>query len=207
MIVYLSGVSGTGKTTLGNNLVENLRKKLYDSEFISFSGKVLWEAYGIKNHADLIQKGKLQPNWLYEYQLALLNQRKNVLSSLKPDVIYVTDRSPIDNLVYTISELSDVLPKELLDDYIYKCQEVLNMHPYVLGLHNFNPGISITDDSFRIVSPFYQVMIDAIFKLVVWEYNLLNVCKGCVVKLEHGEYDTNLYKMLNATYSEFIKRY
>lgn len=207
MIVYLSGVSGTGKTTLGNNIVENLKRKIFDSEFISFSGKVLWEAYGISSHADLIQKGKLQPNWLYEYQLALLNQRINVLNTLDPEMIYVTDRSPVDNLVYTISELSDVLPKELLDDYIYKCQEALNMHPYVLGLHNFNPGIFITDDSFRIVSPFYQVMIDAIFKLVVWEYNLLNVCKGCVVKLEHGEYDTNLYKMLNAIHAEYNKRY
>jgi deoxyadenosine/deoxycytidine kinase len=212
MIVYISGVSGVGKTTLAQNLLKKLTEEksihFYRAnkiEFISFSAKELWSKHNIKNHQDLISRGKSDINFLWSFQLELLEYRANIIKNLDPHSIYITDRSPIDNLVYTISEVSNTELSNRIPEYVKICEELLNQHPYIFSLHDFNPDNTIQDDSYRITSPYYQLMINSIFKAVVWDFNLLNLCRGCVIKLQHGEYDTNLFKLFNETYAAHLK--
>lgn len=174
MIIALSGVSGVGKTTLGEKIADKL-----SIPFISGSAKVLWDKHDIKNHAHLIQKTMSDTNWGYSFQMELLDVRLNVIKENKE---FVTDRSPIDNLVYFLAQLSPFITEEMTQQYILACQNVYQYINHQIYLE-YSKAIELEDDQARITNRYYQNMMHALFEQVIYDKNYLNICKGCVISI------------------------
>ena len=68
MKIFISGVSGVGKTTMAKQI-----SKDYKIPFIEGSSKVLWDKYNIKSHIELIKKTYLEPQFGLDFQNELLD--------------------------------------------------------------------------------------------------------------------------------------
>lgn len=182
--IFICGASGTGKTTLANRI-----SKVLDIPFISTSGKALWKTYNIDSHKHLIEKTLADPlGFGFDYQMELLLLRKERLKNMDS---FVTDRSPIDNLVYFISQLGSFMTENDMKQYMSICEESLQI--YTNGIFiPFNKSIPLEDDGARITNRYYQQYINSIFNLVIYDENYLSLCKNCIIKIE----DWNLNRRL-----------
>lgn len=177
MIVFLSGPSGIGKTTMAEKLAQE-----YKIPFLVGSAKVLWEKYGIESHLDLIEKSDRDPQFALSFQYALLEYRTN---QIKENSNFVSDRSPLDNLVYFLNQLSHKVGKDETMKYIKACEKAYPKTRYLqvyLGLNNEMALQGIENDGFRIDNPYYQLMMDSIFKGVIAN-NWLSIRPGCILPL------------------------
>ena len=161
MKIFISGVSGVGKTTMAKQI-----SKDYKIPFIEGSSKVLWDKYNIKSHIELIKKTYLEPQFGLDFQNELLDYRKNLIE--KNDS-FVSDRSPLDNLTYFLLQVSDKLGSNETLKYIEKCNEAYpNKYIQVYLGFNYNMGKEFFEnDGFRINNIYYQFMVDAVFRQII----------------------------------------
>lgn len=174
--IAICGPSGSGKTTLAKGIAAEL-----GIPFVSTSGKSLWDKYGIKSHQDLIQKTFIDLDWGFRYQYELLELRRNELKGYNE---YVTDRSPVDNFIYTLLQLSHVLTKEALDNYLEQCVMLLNSQVDVLIYSTFMDVFTdtIENDGYRVTNPYYQMLVDNTFNRVLTsQENIMSICKDCLI--------------------------
>lgn len=151
--IYISGTSGTGKTTLAKYL--SMR---YRIPFVSSSAKEIWEQYGVKNHQELIAMTMKDPKLGLKFQNHLIEHRLEKLEGLDQ---YVTDRGPLDNLVYFMSQCSSQLSEEDTMNYIQACRDA-----YPLGftqIYLTNNPLEMEVDGYRIDNRYYQTMVDVLY--------------------------------------------
>lgn len=110
--IYVTGASGTGKTTLCKG-VDSVTKS--EIPFISTSAKKIWPAFGLKTYQNVIDLITDEPNLGFKYQKCILNNR---VKSLIDNDNFITDRSPIDNLAYIYLQLSDKIEPKLIEELI-----------------------------------------------------------------------------------------
>jgi len=163
--IFICGPSGTGKTTLAKWI-----SATYRIPFISTSGKALWGDFDIHSHAELINLCNKDKAFAEEYQWHLLRYRNKALRNVDE---FVTDRSPIDNLVYFLLQVSPNITKESTISYIKACEEAIAYGNKIIYLPFINE-IDIENDGYRITNPYYQNCISSIFDYVI-EGNLLNI--------------------------------
>ena len=186
--IFICGPSGVGKTTLANRI-----SKVLDIPFISTSGKALWKTYNILSHKHLIEKTLDDPlGFGFDYQMELLLLRKERLKNLES---FVTDRSPIDNLVYFISQLGSFVNEDDMKKYMSLCEEALTIYNKGIFIP-FDKSIILEDDGARITNRYYQQYINGIFNLVIYEENYLSVCKSCIVKIDEWNLNRRLEKVI-----------
>ncbi len=164
MKVFISGISGIGKTTLA----ETISKKHEDMPFIIGSTKILWEKYNITSHKDIIKMCNEDPTLGMAFQMEVLDYRMEMANTHKN---FISDRSPVDNIVYTLTQLSHKVSDELMLEYINKAK-IIYQKPDVRHIHlgaNYHTirTKGIEDDNMRITNQYYQFMINNIFSMVL----------------------------------------
>jgi len=159
MKIFISGVSGTGKTTLAKYISQR-----YRIPFIEGSSKVLWAKHGITKHSDIIAHSTEDPKWGLDFQTALLNYRGKSIEGFDD---FVTDRSPLDSMVYFLLQNAPHLTKDVTDEYFESCK-----NSYPLGSRQILLELCTEDDmvfendGMRIDNPHYQMVVNSVFSLM-----------------------------------------
>jgi adenylate kinase family enzyme len=159
--IYISGVSGTGKSTLAKHFAE-----VFKIPFVETSTKPLWPKYGIKSHQELIQKATIDPVFGIDFQFELLEFREQML---KDHENFITDRSPIDNLVYFLGQNSAFATETQTEEYVIRCTKLLDQGSHCIFL-KFTPDIPLENDGMRVVNRYYQIYSDNVFEHVLQMY-------------------------------------
>lgn len=179
--IMLCGPSGTGKTTLAQWIA-----KKYDLKFIPTSSKVLWKKYGIADHAHLIRKSIGSPMWGYKFQEELLDYREDVMAK---NFNYITDRSPIDNMVYFLLQVTPHISYKLTENYIDRCKSLIdrnNHNEWLFHLPFNKEVIKLEDDKARIINPIYQECTQLYF-----DYCIAQIDKT-IIKLDTWDFEKKI---------------
>lgn len=199
MKIIISGPSGSGKTTLAEYI-----SKRYMIPFVTTSAKTLWKKYDIKSHKGLITKCTHDLDFGIKFQEELLNMRAEIDAK---SMTYVSDRGPIDNMVYFLMQLSPYLDDETIENYMWRCRDLVHAMGFYkqividIGSPEGLPEV-IPHDGFRISSKYYQCMSNRIFRYIV-EEDWLSV--PSIVTISKWDWDTrvnivdNLFKEENKT--------
>lgn len=183
--IYICGPSGVGKTTLAKAISEK-----YNIPFVSTSGKSLWAMFNINSHKELIDRTAADPmGFGMNYQIALLEQRTAAIDGYSQ---FVTDRSPIDNLVYFLAQVASHATEEQTKKYIDVCELSMKRANKVIYIP-FTREILLEDDGARIVNGYYQEYITSVFDLVI-KKNYLNFCRGnnCFKRITDWNWDKRI---------------
>lgn len=164
MRLFISGVSGIGKTTLAQRVSQE-----YDIPFIVGSTKMIWHKYGIKSHKEIISMCINQPKIGYQFQMEIIDYRLEMMQTHKE---FVTDRSPVDNVVYMLTQMGHTLTEDEFYSYLEKAKIAYNNFEDVKHLHlaaNYNTlnSLAIEDDNMRISSRYFQLTINSVFEMVI----------------------------------------
>lgn len=155
--IFISGPSGSGKTTLAKYIAAR-----YRIPFVNGSSKVLWKQYGITSHSDLITKCNNDPEMAIKFQFELLEYRNENLTGKSE---FVTDRSPLDNLVYYLLQVSHLQNTETTKEFVIACSDVMHrfdFHQIYLDIRH--TPYQLENDGMRVHNEYYQNMVDSIFK-------------------------------------------
>jgi hypothetical protein len=183
--IGISGPSGTGKTTLAQYISKN-----YDIPFITTSTKPLWDKHGITSHLELIQKTVTEPSWGMDFQKELLEWRSAKLEGVHS---FVTDRTPIDNLVYFLLQCSSNQSDENIRKYILDCGRSLYVYTGFIALP-FNNSTILENDGKRVPSRYYQEFVNHNFDLALGflrEY----LTKSKTISLHEWDFETRRLKV------------
>lgn len=163
MKILLSGISGIGKTTMANILAQK-----YNLPFIIGSSKVLWKKYHIDSHRMLIDRCNSSNQFALDFQYELLEYRKNEMAKYDR---FVTDRGPLDNLVYFLLQLSHNVSQFQTAKYIEACIDSLPKDSLQIYF-KFDPMVlksmdHLENDGARIINNYYQMMVASVFNMVL----------------------------------------
>lgn len=160
------GSSGSGKTTL----VQWVHKE-FGIPWINGSSGVLKTPKQIKSlkdlvgeydgHKDVIKLGFLNPEFGRKNQEIILSQRIKLIEG-NPE--FITDRSPIDNIVYAMTQVAAMQSEAWCKSFIklaFGGMEDLTHIIYVKAVQPKEFGIE--DNNSRVANRYYQKTIDAVF--------------------------------------------
>ncbi len=149
--IAMAGPSGVGKTTLSEWIA-----KEFGIPFVTSSTKPLWDKHNIHTHQELITRTILNPQWGLDFQYELLEVRQNIIDK-NPQ--FVTDRSPVDNLVYFLMQNTPHIGEEATQAYIQLCTEALAKLNGLIQIP-FGDHIVLEDDGKRISNKYYQMSVN-----------------------------------------------
>lgn len=185
MKILLTGASGAGKTTLAKHLAWK-----HDIPFISGSSKDLWPKYGIKTHLELIQACQQDSEFAQSFQYELLYHRNKQVEGLKS---YVTDRTPMDNLLYYTLQVSHLVDTDSHRNYVKVCLDSMPKDDYHLFLLNV-PTHNLEDDGMRVNNVFYQLFCEntLLYLLRIYLTQIENPNKFPFTVLKEWDWSTRL---------------
>lgn len=154
--IGICGPSGTGKSTLAKHISEK-----YGVPFITTSTKPLWDKYCIESHQDLINKTLSDLTWGLKFQNEVLDYR---IKMMEENPIFVTDRTPIDNLVYFLLQNTHLVKESETEEYALRCRFALEKMNGLICLP-FTEEIKLSDDGARITNKYYQSVVNHVFHL------------------------------------------
>ena len=159
--IFITGASGTGKTTLGKTIQES-----FGIPFISTSAKVVWPLFGFKDHKSAHRQSCYDPRVGNQYQHEVLKQRVGALEGKES---FVSDRSPFDNYAYYLMQIGYL--NNAFENNIFRkmCEDNLYLADALIFLR-FPDNIELEEDGFRIPNPDYQRMVDAVINLSITKY-------------------------------------
>lgn len=168
--IYLSGPSGTGKTTLAVELAKRLHLP-----YITTSGSVLWKKYGITKHSDILKLSQEKPSVGFQYQFDLLKHRYDTLSTYVDG--FVTDRSPVDNIAYYLIQNSAFLSNCTTTDYIKFAAGTMNdlstekgdSMIIMVGIPK-SVDFKIEDNKHRILNIYFQELVELVMRNTMDKY-------------------------------------
>lgn len=180
MRILICGPSGVGKTTLAKCISVE-----YKLEFVSTSSKALWKTYGIVDHEAIIKMGINNPMRAYKFQMDLLDIREKLMERDN----FVTDRSPVDNLVYYLMQVAPFVDEKLTVEYIDRCNSLLTfldedgdgdargpeaMSTYLIPIE-YQAEMDVERDGFRIPNKIFQQCTQLYFNYCLsnWFGNLM----------------------------------
>ena len=152
--IGICGPSGTGKSTLAKYISEK-----YEVPFVTTSTKPLWEKHYITSHESLINKTLSDPKWGLQFQHEVLDYRIKMMDE-NPN--FITDRTPIDNLVYFLLQNTHSVSANDTEEYILRCKFALEKMNGLICLP-FSEEIPLSDDGARITNKYYQYTVNGTF--------------------------------------------
>src|ERR1017187_4913880 len=145
--VGISGASGTGKSTLAQYISGQ-----HAIPFISTSTKPLWPKYKVNSHEELIMMALKNPQMGMDFQWEVLEYRRKLLTN---EAAFVTDRTPVCNVVYFLMQNSFMISEPETRKYIDACNEALkDLFTGIIFLP-FNGHIVLENDGNRVNSKYY----------------------------------------------------
>lgn len=168
MKIAFTGTSGSGKTTL----VKWVSKEFKLQHISGSAGDMSTQAdkeyfknkfgYFGEGHLDVIKFSAISPFFAFENQE---RNRWNRNKLIQENDNFVTDRSPLDNLVYCIAqagfhkEISD----NMIENFAYNCLLTWGELTHVIYVKAVQPH-GIEDNGSRISNKWYQQASDAQFE-------------------------------------------
>jgi deoxyadenosine/deoxycytidine kinase len=192
MKVNICGASGVGKTTLAKWIADE-----YKVPFIVNSAKPLWDKHNIKGHLDLIRKCNDNPQFGIDFQYELLEMRRENTKGLES---FVTDRSPIDNVVYFLMQVSTYVNENECENYIKSAIEILNEHEDNFLVYLPFTNTIVDNDGARITNKFFQHTVDAVFSYMYDNYVINKIVHSESIKLDKWDFEERKKIMI-----EFLK--
>ncbi len=178
--IFITGPSGMGKTTLATHIEQN-----HGIPFISTSAKDIWPRYGFTSHQDCHRVSALKPEIGLDYQLDILNQR---IAALLVEEEFVCDRSPLDNFVYFMLELSPYVSIQETEAFIEKCREAMKLGTALITIP-YDSNIRL-DDGMRITNTYYHQMVSCVHHWAILGKDI-NICKlDKKLNLNHWDWGT-----------------
>jgi len=172
--IALCGSSGCGKTTLAKALSPIVgipytpmsQKGIFSSETIEkFREQTNNNYFTEISHQMIIYLSHRFPNFGINFQFELLKER--TLRILENET-FITDRSPVDNLVYFLLQCGPYASNQQVNAFIRKAQKSIENVDAIILLHqNPEKGYVIEDDGSRIINNEYQKMVDSVFEYVI----------------------------------------
>jgi len=186
------GPSGVGKTTIALYISER-----YNIPFVNTSASKIWPKYGFNDHEDAHRASALNPSKGLDYQLDIINDR--YLALFKEEE-WVCDRSPIDNFIYFMLEISPYMDQGITEQFINKCKQTMELGN-VLIIIPFTKNIKL-EKSHRITNPYYHQMFSILMEWVLWskDINISKIDRTLVL----NQWDFNLRKQI---VDEWVKKW
>lgn len=167
MRVAFTGASGAGKTTLVKFVSNTYRlpwlngssgdlKTVSDTRQLTRKGLVQG-----RGHRDVIQSGHANPQASWENQTAILVRRAELLYQENE---FVTDRSPIDNVVYMLMQSSMYRSEQDVEKFIFEAGKHLPRITHLIQVRTFG---QTEDNGSRVPNIFFQEMVEAVFDHVI----------------------------------------
>lgn len=145
MKIGLFGASGTGKTTMAKHIEQITGKKI---PYVSCAASDLFPKYGFKTHRDVLNADQ---STALAFQMDLLQFRKD---KLKGHDSFITDRTPMDNATYFLTQSAPNLSNAVVKEYMSLCEESLN--DYDLLVHMPVNTFKWEDEGKRVESEDYH---------------------------------------------------
>lgn len=181
--IFISGPSGSGKTTLAKYIAAR-----YRIPFVDGSSKVLWKRYGIESHADLITKCSNDPEMAIKFQFELLDYRMEAIQGKSE---FVTDRSPLDNLVYYLLQISHMQNTDTTREFVEACSDSMHRFGFIqIYLDIKGTPYDLENDGMRVHNEYYQEMVDAVFKQLIRDNTLFS--KALVTSVNEWEWESRV---------------
>lgn len=174
--IALCGASGSGKTTLAGLLAEKTKLPFYPSsaglalpkeEVDRLVKEYGWEQNG---HSELIRLSNIKPAFGADFQETLLKTRVNFIQN-HPE--FIIDRSPIDGVVYALSQIGHLYAEEEFNGFIAMAVGAVSMNiDLVVHCRSRAPKIEVNGSRIanthfqRLSSNTYNYVIDTYFKKV-----------------------------------------
>lgn len=161
------GTGGTGKTTLATSLSQHYEANFPGKglPFVSTSGSSLFDKYGVSSHTDLLRIASTNINKVIDYQYDLLEYSHDKLSKYDS---FITDRSPVDNLVYFFLQCAPYISEKRTQDYINKCRE-LYLDSLGFFIQKIPPNNNI-NNGVRVDNRAFQEMGSSVFSFIIKNY-------------------------------------
>lgn len=174
MRIAFTGASGAGKTTMVHYV-----RDTYSIPWIDGSSGIIKtqqdqldiQGMGLKlgkGHAEVIKSGHMFPDAAWVNQRRILDRRADLFNY---NDSFVTDRSPIDCIVYAIMQCGPYVKQEDLKELIDKATRVLKRLDYLIYVR---PLSFVQDNGSRIANLYYQMAVDAVFYRVLDQIYELN---------------------------------
>ena len=171
MKLAFTGSSGSGKTTLVHYVKESYNLKWLNGssgDIKNEDQQTFLKARGMNvgnGHAEIIRAGHENPVVGVFNQDFILQAR---LDLIKSNDNFVTDRSPIDNIVYYIMQCGPYVTEKDTAEFIDKALQGLQELTHLIYIPAMLPQIE--DNGSRIANTHYQSAVDAVFKMVLIKY-------------------------------------
>lgn len=153
--IFITGAAGVGKTTLARRIAKRM-----GIPFVSTSAKDgVWPKYGIKRYSEAHRLCVHDQFQAISYHREIFHKR---LASLEGRISWVTDRSPIDTLAYTMLQASHHdIDDEIINGMIDEFKEALGKSNLIIYLY-LTPEVILENDGYRVLNKLHQSTVDAL---------------------------------------------
>lgn len=183
--IFITGASGTGKTTLARWISINS-----GLPFISTSAKEVWPNFGITDHKSAITKSYQNPEFCMKYQWAVFGLR---YGATRKKTAFVTDRSPFDIYAHFMLQGGELTDYDRARIFASTVGKGFKFGDLIIFLR-FNGDTVLEDDNKRIMNRDTQCIVDGAINTVI-EHELI-IPKSKVAILEIGDWDLDKRKII-----------
>ena len=158
--VLITGPSGMGKTTLAKYLAERFNVPFINVGMVSN----ICKCHGLKTHKEVIEYSKENPNMGGQLQIELMASRSTMFFKHQASG-FVTDRGPIDSLVYSELQVAQYMPEgnhRFMEFMIKQATSDIRAFTHVI-LIPWIDGWEIENDGVRVVDPEFQKQCSEIY--------------------------------------------
>ena len=202
MKIAFSGPSGLGKTTLCKFVKENMGVPWTSVSagdlFTAGDKQGLFNDFGYEGagHKAVINLSAINPEFGAAFQRTLLLRRAELIMNT-PE--FVIDRSPVDNVVYMLSQNGHNQSEEFIKKFIDEAREAYRELTHVIMI-KYSPDIpAIEDNKSRVPNRYFQRTISDMFHSI-YAREFANIIGPKLITLDFWDFEQRraaIYNFLN----------